>query len=131
MTTISHIGRPLLALAAALVAAKLVADEQLTVTGQPLYQERVSFADLDLRNSSAQQTLRRRVDNASERVCRDAYGPFTDTDFVPSGSINAGMTCASMTYDDARPQIRVAIARAKAGLQLATSLVVSGPARTR
>ena len=131
MTTISHIGRPLLVLAAAFVAAPLIADEPMTVTGQQFYQERVSFADLDLRSGWAQQTLRRRVDNASERVCRDAYGPFTDTDFVPSGRINAGMTCASLTYRDARPQIRVAIARAKAGLQLATSLVVSGPARTR
>ena len=126
MTRTFQIGRPLLALAAALVAAPLAADEPMTVTGQPLYQERVSFADLDLRNGSAQQALKRRVHNASERVCIEAEGPF---------NANVGYmdqpSCTEATYADARPQIRTAIGRAKAGLQLATSLVVSGPARTR
>ena len=49
MTKTSTIARPLFALAAALVAAPLAAQEPLTVTGQPVVQERVSFADLDLR----------------------------------------------------------------------------------
>ena len=124
MTRTSQLGRPLLALAAALVAAPLVADAPMTVTGQQLYQERVSFVDLDLRSGWAQQALRHRVREASDRVCIQAVGPIGyDMGFLPS--------CTAATYDDARPQIRTAIARAKAGLPMAMSLVVSGPARTR
>ena len=117
---------PLLALAAALVAAPLAADEKMTVTGQSLYQERVSFTDLDLRSWWDQQALRRRVYNASERVCIEAERPFdADVGFMGQPS------CSETIYADTRPQIRTAIARAKAGQLLATSLVVSGPARTR
>ena len=57
MTKTSTIARPLLALVAALVAAPLAAEEPMTVTGQPILQEVVSFADLDLRHWSAQRSL--------------------------------------------------------------------------
>ena len=66
------IARPLFALAAALVAAPLAAEEPMTVTGQPVHQEVVSYADLDLRQRSAQQTLRSRVHRAAEKVCAQA-----------------------------------------------------------
>ena len=125
MITTSHIRLPLLALAAAFAAAPLMADE-MTVRGEQVYQEAVSFADLDLRSWSHQQALKRRVHRASEQVCIAAEGPFDyNTPFMGSPS------CVDLTYVDARPQIRTAIARAKAGLPLATTLTVSGPARAR
>lgn len=123
MTTTSHTRSPLLALAVALVAAPLAADEMI-VRGEPLYQERVSFTDLDLRSGWAQQALRHRVRQASDRVCIQAVGPV-------GYDLGFGLSCTAATYDDARPQIRTAIARAKAGLPMAMSVVVSGSARSR
>ena len=67
----SSIARPLFALAAALVSTQLSAGEPVVVTGQhgePVYREQVSFADLDLRQSKARQTLFRRVMQASTNV---------------------------------------------------------------
>lgn len=126
MTKKTLIAAPLLAVAAAFAAAPLAADQPMTVTGQQLYQERVSFADLDLRSWSAQQALRRRVNHASERVCIAAEGPF---------SANIGFmsqpSCTEQTYQAARPQIAYAIRLAKSGQRMATGLVISAPARAR
>ena len=71
MIKASSIARPLCALAAALIAAPLAAQEPTVVTGerQPVYQERVSYADLDLRHGSARQTLKVRVYRAADRLC--------------------------------------------------------------
>jgi UrcA family protein len=125
MITTSHIRLPLLALVAAFAAAPLVADE-MTVRGEQVYQEAVSFADLDLRSWSHQQALKRRVHKASERVCIAAEGPI-DYDIGFMG----GESCVDSTYAATRPQLRGAIALAKAGRQLATNLTVTGPARAR
>lgn len=126
MITTSHIRLPLLALAAAFAAAPLMADEQMTVRGEQVYQEAVSFADLDLRSWSHQQALKRRVHKASERVCIEAEGPISYNIGFMSGE-----SCVESTYADTRPQVRAAIASAKSGRQLATSLTVAGPARAR
>ena len=124
----SIIDRPLLALAAALVVAPLAAEQPMTVTGQSMAQERVSFADLDLRQSGAQQTLRIRVKRASDRVCRQAEGPFPDVGVSGFGRDDPSLTCTDLTYADARPQLRAAIDRAKSGQQLAAmTFVISAP----
>ena len=128
MTTKSLICRPLLALTALCTVAPLAAQEPVTVTGspQPVYQERVSFTDLDLRHWSDRQALRSRVHQASERVCIQAEGPF---------NVNIGFmgkpSCTQATYKWARPQIASAIARAKSGQLIAMNLVISLPARAR
>jgi UrcA family protein len=134
MLTNSTIARPLLALAAALLAAPLAAQDSTTVTGErhKLYQERVSYSDLDLNRTGQQRELRNRVRDASHRVCVRADGPNTDSNPIPYGMPDGGRTCADLTYDDARPSIAAAIRAAKSGQpQLATALVIAAPARAR
>ena len=117
-------------LAAVLVAAPLVAQEATVVSGQrqPAYQERVSITDLDLRQGSARQELKVRVSRASKRVCNQAEGPFPDNGF----GLSSRLSCADQTYNHAKPQIAAAIARAQSGQpQLATAMVILGPARIR
>ena len=94
MKTNSTIARPLCALAAALVAAPLAAQEPVTVTGQPVFQESVSYTDLDLRNWSGRQTLEARVYRAADRLCARAEGPFAN-DSVGFGS---SPVCSDLTY---------------------------------
>jgi UrcA family protein len=129
MTKNSTIARPLLALAVMLVAAPLAAQDATVVTGerQPVYQERVSFDDLDLRQWSAQQALKTRVSRASTRVCKQAVGPFPDVGVPGYGRDDPSLTCADLTFNDARPQILAAIERAKAGQQMAMTFVISAP----
>jgi UrcA family protein len=122
MTKNLSITRPLFALAAWLVAAPLAAQEPTVVTGerQPAYQERISYADLDLRGWSAQQTLKGRVYRAADRVCSQANGPFSINEIGLGSSLN----CADSTYKATRPQIKAAINQAKAGQNLAAAVVV-------
>ncbi len=98
------------------------------VTGepQPVYQEQVSFADLDLRTGRGQRTLMRRVLSASERVCGEARVPVSSPG--AAWGRDAGMTCAELTLENARPQIMVAIHRAEAGQLQASALIIAGPA---
>jgi UrcA family protein len=133
MLTNSTIARPLLALAAALVAVPLAAQDSTTVTGerQPLYQERVSFGDLDLREGQGQRALRKRVWDAAGRVCTQAEGPNYETNNVPYGLPGGGMHCGDLTYKHARPQISAAIRAAKSGQQLAMALVIAAPTKAR
>ena len=130
MTTNSTIARPLLILAAALVSTPLAA-EPVVVTGergQPVYQERVDFADLDLRQSGARQTLFRRLMRASTEVCIQAEGEI-NMNKVMGGAQN---TCPNRTYRVARPHIMAAIRRATSGQpHQATALTVAAPARAR
>jgi UrcA family protein len=124
------IARPLLALAAALVAAPLAAREPVIVTGkpgQPLYQERVDFSDLDLRQSQARQTLFRRVMRASTDVCIRHEGRI-NIDKVMGGPRN---TCPNRTYRVARPQVMAAIRRATSGQPTTTAMIVTAPATAR
>jgi UrcA family protein len=128
MTRNSTIARPLFALAAALACAPLAAKEPVVVTGQPVYQERVDFADLDLRQSRARQTLFRRVMRASTEVCIRFEGKI-NIDKVMGGARN---TCPNRTYRVARPQIMAAIRRANSGQpQPALALVVAAPTAAR
>ena len=129
MTKNSILARPLLALAAVLVAAPLAADNGTVVTGQrqSVYQERVSFADLDLTRWGQQQALRRRVHQASERVCIEAEGPIN----ANLRGFNGAPSCSEATYTHARPQIVAAIGRARSGQLMASNLVISLTARAR
>ena len=127
MIRTSIITRPLFALTAVILAAPLAAERPLTVTGEPMVQESVSFADLDLREVPARMALVRRVKNAAWAVCIAAEGrqraglAFGD----PAGN------CPNSTLRAARPQIRAAIDRARSGQPaIATNLVVSA-ARVR
>lgn len=107
-------------------ALPAIGQDNLVVRGEPeqeVFQERVSYAELDLRNGGDQRTLRRRVSAASERVCRQAVGPLPD--YGIGWGPEAGMTCVDLTKKDAQPQIRSAIRRAKAGEQLAVSGSIS------
>ena len=122
----SNIALPLFAFAATLVAVPLAAQEPTVVTGahQPTYQERVSFADLDLRQFSKQQTLKTRVRRAADRVCIEAEGPFPSYGY----GFGSDLTCADLTYNHAKPQIVAAIDRARSGQQTAAmTLVISAP----
>lgn len=125
------ITRPLLALAAAIVSVPLAAKEPVLVTGQqgePFYQEQVSFADLDLRQSRARQLLSRRVMQASTNVCIQAEGRM-NMNRVMGGPEN---TCPNRTYRAVRPQITAAIRRATSSQpHPATALVVAAPAPAR
>jgi UrcA family protein len=131
MIRTSTIARPLLALVAALVSIPLAAKEPMVVTGErghPVYQQRVDFADLDLRESQARSVLVRRVKAAAWAVCIAAEGRQSAEWALrdPDGN------CPNSTYQAARPQIRAAIDRDNAGQpHQATSLVVSASALAR
>ena len=131
MTKNSAIARPLLAVAAALVSTQLAAKEPMVVTGQhrqPVYQEQVEFADLDLRQSRARQALFSRVMQASTNVCIQTEGQINMNRVLGSPQ----NTCPNRTYKAARPQILAAIRRARTGQpHPATALIISGPARVR
>jgi UrcA family protein len=114
-----------------LLTAPLFAEEPMIVRGhqQKVYQERVGFADLDLRQSHDQRTLKTRVRNASERVCLKAEGPFPEYGFALSK--DASLTCADLTYNNAKSQISSAIQGVEAGRQVAMALVTSAPSKAR
>lgn len=120
--------RPLLMLGLALAATPLAAKDPLIVKAQPLHQQRVSFADLDLREMRARMVLNRRVMDAAWAVCIAAEGLTSASRALGSSQNN----CPNSTYDAARPQIAAAIRRAKAGqVPLAAAFVVSVPTATR
>jgi UrcA family protein len=122
MTKTSPFASAPFALAVALVTSPLAAEAPMTVTGQPVIQESVSYDDLDLRKWGAQQTLKARVFRTADRLCARADGPFATNGF----GLGSSPTCSDLTYLDARPQIAAAIQRAKAGQQLAAiSIAVS------
>jgi UrcA family protein len=121
MTRNSTIVRPLLMLTAALFSTSLAASEPLSVAGepvQPVYQESVDFADLDLRQAAAQKTLTQRVQVAARKVC------FRNALSAPRLPMQG--TCFAATYKSAKPGVDAAIRLALAGqVQTAMSLVVS------
>lgn len=129
MTKKSMIAAPLLAVAAMIAAAPLAAETPMTVTGerQPVYQERVSMAGLDLTRWSDQRALRNSVQRASERVCIQAEGPFS----ANLGGFGGAPSCTELTYQEARPQIASAISQARSGQLMASNLVISITARAR
>lgn len=131
MITKSAIARPLLAVAAALVSTQLAAREPVVVTGhfaEPVHQQQVSFADLDLRQSRARQALFSRVMQASAKVCLQTEGRM-NMNRVLGGAEN---TCPNRTYRVARPQVLAALRRARNGQpHPATALTISVPALVR
>lgn len=127
MTKNTIIVRSVSVVAASLVALSLwtpvVAETPMVVRGdqEPVYQERVSFTDLDLRQSGDRRVLKVRVWHAAERVCRQAEGPIADIGF------GGALGCTDLTYNDAKPQIAAAIQNAKSGQRVATALVMTAP----
>ena len=78
---------------------------------EDIFTERVSYRDLDLAAKADQKTLNKRVGGAVRRVCTsaNAFGTYADLVY---------RVCADDSWDNARPQIARAIARAE---QLAAS----------
>lgn len=95
----------------------------MEVRGEARHEERVSFADLDLRKGWDQRVLRQRVHAASDRVCRIVAGPLYETDPGGPGTLDQGLTCADIAYADAKPQIEAAIDGAVVERSLALSAV--------
>lgn len=124
----TQIARPLLALAAALVSIPLAAQETVIVSGKPVFQERVNFADLDLRQTKARLALARRVMHAAWTVCIAAEGEHSAGFALGDSADN----CPNSTYDAARPQMTAAFRRAERGEQpTTTALIIAAPASTR
>jgi UrcA family protein len=85
---------------------------------QDIVEERVGFADLDLRDSGHQQMLVSRVRQASRNVCNIVYEdrPMAEKFYA---------RCPQRSFRAARPQIDVAIANALNGRKVAMNFVVS------
>ncbi|MEP7350866.1 MAG: UrcA family protein [Sphingorhabdus sp.] len=81
-------------------------------------EERVGYADLDLRDRSNQQMLVSRVRQASNKVCDIVYRNV-------SPMVKFNERCTHRSYRDARPQIDLAIANAQEGRRVAMSFVVA------
>ena len=83
-----------------------------------IIQERVAYADLNLREQPNQLILVSRVKKAANRVCNIIYQGEPPMEVFQSG-------CRRKTYSDAKPQIELAIANAQNGKQIAMSFVVA------
>lgn len=81
-------------------------------------QERVAYADLNLREQPNQLILISRVKKAAKRVCNIIYRGEHPMAVFES-------RCPHKTYTDAKPQIESAIANAQNGKQVAMSFVVA------
>jgi UrcA family protein len=110
-----------LVLALAATSTQLAAQDTI-VEGTPqrsnTVQERVDYADLDLRDRDNQVVLVSRVKKASGRVCDIVYKR-------ESPVVKFNGRCPQRTYRDAKPQIDVAIANARDGRRVAISFVVA------
>lgn len=100
-----------------------VAARETIVEGSPsqrsnLLQERVEYADLDLRNQSNQRMLMSRVRHASNRVCDIAFRG-------ESPMVKFTSRCPQRIYRESKPQIDLAIANAQNGKRVAVSFVVA------
>ena len=91
-----------------LIASPSAAKElPVVVQGEPIQEatvQRVSYADLTLADAIGEKVLKRRVERAVNEVCAtaNAGGHFTDR-----------WMCQDLSWDDARPQIKRAIAQAR------------------
>lgn len=109
------------AIALALAIGTPVQAQDTVVEGkyQPsaLIQERVAYADLNLREEPGQLILVSRVKKAAGRVCDIIYrGQHPIMKFESR--------CSYKTFRDAKPQIDTAIANAENGRHVAMTLVV-------
>lgn len=103
-----------------------IGQDNLVVRGgaQPeMFQERVSYNELDLREAGDRRTLQQRVNAAARRVCYQAFGSVQD--YGIGYGRDPGMTCVDLTKKDAQPQVRLAIRQARAGQQMAAGGSVS------
>lgn len=123
------IAAPFIAVVALFSASPVFADQPLTVTGPHVFEERVSYIDLDLKQSSQQRVLRTRVLRAADRVCIAAFGKESAREVVPYGHRGAGNDCADFTYASARPQIADAIRNARSGQMAALGITIKILAR--
>ncbi len=111
--------RQILGLGFAVFAAPLAAQVHYgeTVVSAPVYQERVGYEDLDLRNTEHRHVLVTRIKQAARRICsnmaKDGEIKFRDKNL-----------CSDDTYIATRPQLRRAFARADAGQQIAMRMTV-------
>jgi len=112
------IGRVSLTLALVAATAPATARDARPGTGNAAVSEqRVSFADLDLRQAAARQALTHRVRIAARKVCFWRG--------QPASSLPMQESCFAATYRSARRQVTAAIQLADAGkAQPAMSLVV-------
>ena len=120
---------PLIAVVATFSAASAFAEQPMTVKGEPIYQERVSFADLDLNQRAHQRQLRVRVHAAADRVCIAAYGPNGAQGLAAISIAGQEMTCSEVAYATARPQITRAIDNAKSGHLAVAQMTLVASAR--
>jgi UrcA family protein len=97
----------------------------VNVVGQPVLQERINLADLDLRRASGKQALKVRVLRAADRVCAELEGRF------PMYGLGSPLTCSDLTYQHVKPQIAEAFRRAESGQQVATMALVISATRAR
>ena len=94
--------------------AQAAQDRPVVVYAEPqegLRTQHVSYRDLDLASATDQKTLHKRVGKAVRKVCYEVDRPQPGVDPV-------FQACAEDSWDNARPQISRAIARAE---QLALS----------
>ena len=90
----------------AIVAPAVAKEPPLIVTAPPDVPTRyVSYRDLDLRSSSGEKILVRRVGLAVKHVCSEALGP--------SPIYYADVGCRRDSWSDARPQIDRAVRRSR------------------
>jgi UrcA family protein len=97
---------------------------ELTVTGRmgdlPVISAAVSYRDLDLATKAGQDELRMRVSNTANDLC-DRLGEGT------AGGMEAGIpTCRTDAMNNARDQIRMAIASASPGAPV-NEMAVAAP----
>jgi UrcA family protein len=124
MTIISNFGCRIASLAfivAATISAPLAAQDTLVegkIIPKDRAEERVGFADLDLRDYSGQQVLISRVKQAARNVCRVVL-----RDETPEAK--AYSVCPRTSFKNAKPQIEKAIANAQDGRSVAMNFVVS------
>ena len=111
-------------LSLALSAASLLAfspasarNPTVTVVAPAVHTERVSFADLNLRDTGAKALLQARVDAASLKVCKA-------TDYPVLLDMVERSNCIVNARISARPQVAAAIARAASGQALALNTAI-------
>lgn len=100
--------------AAAIASHPLSASRVSQPSGEAIENIFVSFADLDIRTNAGQSRLKSRIAYAAYRLC------LVDASASPSPAVS-DPACVRDTIGRAEDQVNEAIARAKAGSQLAAA----------
>jgi UrcA family protein len=122
-------GKPLAMCAATLIAAVAIGAAASPVGARPqhavvvvahpedLVTRRISYADLNLASAPGERTLTRRVGYAVTSLCNEAVGgEYTSFDYKD---------CESGAWRGARPQISLAVQRAREVAATGSSLIVA------